>query len=260
MLDKTWKLSLNREVISMIGRINNNSSSINFLNNSKKNDNRITKLMEKLSSAKRINSFADDAAGGAISEKLRAQFSQYDQEISNSEDNINRFKTEEGAYQGINDNLQRIRKLQVQARNDTLNADDKAAIQTEIDMLVESTSFIADSAEFNTKKVVQPGDELQKILDEGIKADGEFVDKALSEVNDVRSELGAKINSTQKNVDRQMIAYENTVAAYSTISDMDMAKGITEMTSQQILQQANMSSMNTMFNINKANINTLLGN
>ncbi|PLX19216.1 MAG: hypothetical protein C0601_02535 [Candidatus Muiribacterium halophilum] len=250
----------NREVISMIGRINNNSYSINFLNNSKKTENSITKLMERLSSGKRINSFADDAAGGAISEKLRAQFSQYDQEISNYEDNINRFKTEEGAYQGINDNLQAIRKLQVQARNDTLNDDDKAAIQNEIDMLVESTSFIVDSAEFNTKKIVEPGEELQKILDEGIQADGDFVDDALKEVNSTRSELGAEINSTEKNIDRQMIAYENTVAAYSTISDMDMAKGITEMTSQQILQQANASSMKAMFNINKASINTLLGN
>ena len=239
----------------MINRINNNSSSINFLNNSKKTENQITKLMERLSSGKRINSFADDAAGGAISEKLRAQFSQFEQEISNYEDNINRYKTEEGAYEGINDNLQAIRKLQIQARNDTLNDDDRAAIQNEIDMLVESTALITDIAEFNTKKVVEPGEELQKILDEG-----ELVDNALNEVNSRRSELGAQINSTEKNIDRQMIAYENTVAAYSTISDMDMAKGITEMTAKQILQQANTSSMKTMFNINKANINSLLGN
>jgi|GEM_PF-5310832 len=244
----------------MINGINNKSSSINFLNDSRKTDNRITKLMEKLSSGKRINSFADDAAGGAIAEKLRAQFSQFEQEISNYEDNINRSRTEEGAYQGINDNLQAIRKLQIQARNDTLNDDDKAAIQNEIDKLVESTALITDIAEFNTKKVVEPGEELQKILDDGIQAEGELVDKALKEVNSRRSELGAEINSTEKNIDRQMIAYENTVAAYSTISDMDMAKGITDMTAKQILQQVNTNSMNNMFNINKASINTLLGN
>ncbi|MCK9223859.1 MAG: hypothetical protein M0R46_08800 [Candidatus Muirbacterium halophilum] len=240
----------------MVNLINSSNSSVfRNLNNVTL---KASKLSEQLSSGKRITGFNIDAAGGAIAEKMRAQFSQYEQEISNYEDNINRYKTEEGAYTGISENLQEIRKLQVQARNDTLTDEDKQKIQNQIDLQVESMKFIADSAEFNTKKLVKPGEELSKIFKEGISATGEFVDKALKEVVNTRSELGAKVNTTEKNIDGRMIAYENTVAAYSTIADMDIAKGMVEKAQNDIMSQVGVYNIKNLMNISKQSVLNLL--
>ena len=241
----------------MVGSINSSTSS-SVLRNLDNVGFRSQKLNGQLSSGKRITGFDIDAAGGAIAEKMRAQFSQYEQEISNYEDNINRYKTEEAAYSGISENLQEIRKLQVQARNDTLTDEDKAKIQDQIDLQIESMKFITDSAEFNTKKLVTPGDELSKIFEEGISATGEFVDKALKEVVDTRSELGAKVNTTEKDINGRMIAYENTVAAYSTIADMDMAKGMVEKAQNDIMSQVGVYNLEKIMSISKASVLNLL--
>ncbi|MFW5782540.1 MAG: flagellin [Candidatus Muiribacteriaceae bacterium] len=241
----------------MIGNINN-SNSLNSLRHISSNDRKTDKLYRQMSSGSRIPQFSFDPAGGAISEKMRAQFEQYERQIMNEQDTVNRLNTEEGAYDGIGSSMQEIRKLQIQARNDTLSDQDREHIQNEIDLQIESMKFMADSAEFNTKKVVQPGEELQKIFDEGVDATGDLIDDAINEVSSRRSEIGAKVNSTTKQIDEKMIAYENTVASFSGINDMDMAKGMVEKIKLDMMKQAGTANLKNIMNTNRDSIRNIM--
>lgn len=241
----------------MIGNINS-SNSLNALRHLSNNDRRTDKLFRQMNSGSRIPNFSYDPASGAISEKMRAQFEQYERKIMNEQDSINRMNTEEGAYDAIGSSLQDIRKLQIQARNDTLSEEDRKHIQQEIDLQIESMKLMADSAEFNTKKLVEPGAELQQIFDEGIDARGDLVDSAIEEVSTRRAELGAKVNSTQKQIDEKMIAYENTVASYSGIHDMDMAKGMVEKIKLDMLRQSGTANLKNLMNTNRDQVKNLM--
>ncbi|MGM0608318.1 MAG: flagellin [Candidatus Muiribacteriota bacterium] len=236
--------------------ISNFNSPLRHLN---QKNNTINKIDEQLSSGSKIPNFAYDAAGGAISEKLRALFLQYEREINNEADTYNRLNTQEGAYSAIGDNLQRIRELQVSYKNDTLTEEDREHIQFEVDLLAQTIGNISEQAEFNTKKVVEPGQELQNVIDNGVDAGGEFVDKIIEEVSTERSNAGAQMNNIEKEIDGKMIAYENTVASYSTIADMDFAKGLVERANQEVMQQAGIGNIKNMFNISKQNVLNLLG-
>jgi flagellin len=113
------------------------------------------KSMEKLSSGLRINNAKDDAAGLAISEKMRGQIRGLDQASRNSQDGISMIQTAEGALNETHDILQRMRELTVQSNNDTNTADDRAEIQKEIGQLIQEVDGIAQRTEFNTKNLLQ---------------------------------------------------------------------------------------------------------
>ncbi|WP_029166084.1 flagellin [Aminiphilus circumscriptus] len=108
----------------------------------------------KLSSGLRINSAADDAAGLAISEKMRAQISGLDQASANAQDGISMIQTAEGALNETHSILQRMRELAVQAANDTLTSQDRSYIQLEIDQLKEEIDRISTTTQFNKKKLL----------------------------------------------------------------------------------------------------------
>ena len=114
----------------------------------------LQKSIEKLSTGLRINSAADDAAGLAISEKMRAQVRGLDQAVSNAQDGISMIQTAEGALNETHSILQRMRELSVQAANDTLTSQDRSYIQLEIDQLKEEVSRIATTTQFNKKKLL----------------------------------------------------------------------------------------------------------
>ncbi len=114
----------------------------------------LQKSIEKLSTGLRINSAADDAAGLAISEKMRAQVRGLDQAVRNSQDGISMIQTAEGALNETHSILQRMRELAVQAANDTLTSQDRSYIQLEIDQLKEEVSRIATTTQFNKKKLL----------------------------------------------------------------------------------------------------------
>ena len=114
----------------------------------------IQKSIEKLSTGLRINSAADDAAGLAISEKMRAQVRGLDQAVSNSQDGISMIQTAEGALNETHSILQRMRELSVQAANDTLTSQDRGYIQLEVDQLKEEISRISTTTQFNKKKLL----------------------------------------------------------------------------------------------------------
>ncbi|MCS7173163.1 MAG: flagellin [Armatimonadetes bacterium] len=129
-------------------RINQNIAALNAHRNLVATDNALSKSLERLSSGFRINRSADDAAGLALSEKLRAQVRGVAQAIRNAQDGVSMIQTAEGALNEVHSMLQRMRELAVQAANDTLTTEDRAAIlgelqalQTEIDSIVDRTTF-----------------------------------------------------------------------------------------------------------------------
>jgi flagellin len=114
----------------------------------------LAKSSEKLSSGHRINRAADDAAGLAISEKMRSQIRGLDQATKNSQDGISLIQTAEGALQETENMLQKMRELTVQAANDTNTASDRDKIAGEIDEIIAEIDSTADKTEFNTKKLI----------------------------------------------------------------------------------------------------------
>ncbi|TYS10092.1 flagellin [Bacillus subtilis] len=142
-------------------RINHNIAALNTLNRLSSNNNASSKNMEKLSSGLRINRAGDDAAGLAISEKMRGQIRGLEMASKNSQDGISLIQTAEGALTETHSILQRVRELVVQAGNTgTQDTTDLGAIQDEIDSLVEeigggtNANGISDRTEFNGKKLL----------------------------------------------------------------------------------------------------------
>ncbi|KJR98154.1 MAG: flagellin, partial [Peptococcaceae bacterium BRH_c4a] len=135
-------------------RINHNIAALNTYRQLSNNNIITSKSLEKLSSGLRINRAGDDAAGLAISEKMRGQIRGLDQAVRNSQDGISMLQTAEGALNESHSILQRMRELAVQSANDTNTTADRAQIQKEIDQLSSEINRIATTTEFNTKKLI----------------------------------------------------------------------------------------------------------
>ncbi|MED4269206.1 flagellin [Geobacillus stearothermophilus] len=135
-------------------RINHNIQALNAYRNLAANQSSISKNLERLSSGLRINRAADDAAGLAISEKMRSQIRGLQMAERNALDAISMIQTAEGALNEVHSILQRMRELAVQAANDTNTAEDREAIQKEINQLTSEINRIANSTEYNTKKLL----------------------------------------------------------------------------------------------------------
>jgi len=135
-------------------RINQNITALNAHRNLVATDSALSKSLERLSSGLRINRAADDAAGLAISEKMRGQVNGLTQASRNAQDGISLIQTAEGALNEVHSILQRMRQLAVQAANDTLTLNDRVEIQREIDQLKAEINRIANTTEFNTKKLL----------------------------------------------------------------------------------------------------------
>jgi flagellin len=135
-------------------RINHNIAALNTHRQLNSASNAQGKSMEKLASGLRINKAGDDAAGLAISEKMRGQIRGLDQASKNSQDAISMISTAEGALNETHDILQRMRELSVQSANDTNTNDDRNEIQKEIKQLKSEVDRISTDTEFNTKKLL----------------------------------------------------------------------------------------------------------
>jgi len=134
--------------------INHNMASVNTLRQMGVNETNSSKSLQKLSSGLRINSASDDAAGLAISEKMRGQIRGLDQANRNAQDGISLVQTAEGALSETTNILQRMRELSVQGSNDTNTADDRAAMQTEVSQLTKEIDRIGNTTQFNTKNLL----------------------------------------------------------------------------------------------------------
>lgn len=134
--------------------INHNLAAMNTYRQYSINNNAASSSLEKLSSGLRINSAADDAAGLAISEKMRAQIRGLDQASTNAQDGISLIQTAEGALNETESILQRMRELSVQSANDTATDDDRQSIQDEMDQLTSEIDRISNTTQFNTKNLL----------------------------------------------------------------------------------------------------------
>jgi len=171
-------------------RINNNISALNAWRNLTMTDGSIGKSLEKLSSGLRINRAADDAAGLAISEKMRAQIKGLNQAVRNAQDGISLIQTAEGALTETHSILQRMRELAVQASNDTLTTEDRGTIQKEVDQLIGEVNRISDTTEFNTRKLLNGAAGLDATVS-GLNADRVSVKEGTAD-----TQAGGKVNIT----------------------------------------------------------------
>ncbi|MGQ9532220.1 MAG: flagellin N-terminal helical domain-containing protein, partial [Desulfotomaculales bacterium] len=135
-------------------RVNQNLMALNAHRNFTQVNSALSKSLERLSSGLRINRAADDAAGLAISEKMRAQIRGLTQASRNAQDGISLIQTAEGALSEIHSMLQRMRELAAQAATDTLTANDRVQIQAEIDQLKAEINRVARTTEFNKQKLL----------------------------------------------------------------------------------------------------------
>ncbi len=134
--------------------IHTNMGALTAQKNMQVQNERLDEAMERLSSGLRINSAADDAAGSAIASKMEAQVRSLDVAIRNSYDAISMTQTAEGALGEMENILQRVRELGVQASNSTLSASDRKMIQSEVDALIKEIDNIAESTHFNNVKLL----------------------------------------------------------------------------------------------------------
>jgi flagellin len=248
--------------------------------------------MARLSSGKRINSASDDAAGVAISSRLSAEIRGTDQAIRNSLDGQALIDTAEGAHKEIENILQRMREVAVQASNDTNNGQDRDNLQAEMDAMSAEIDRIAgtttwagtqlmDASATNfsfqvgsatgTKNQIAvtittmnaAGLSVEKTdLDLTSSAGARFtaidnVDDAIKAVNDQRSELGAISNRLNHTVNNLTNISSNLSAAKGGIEDADFALETTNLAKNQILQQAS-TAMLAQANASKQNVLSLL--
>ncbi|MEX2291008.1 MAG: flagellin [Mycobacteriales bacterium] len=250
-------------------RINQNIAAMNSYRNLSVTDGQMSKSLEKLSSGFRINRAADDAAGLAISEKLRSQVTGLNTASSNAQNAISLVQTAEGALNESHSILQRMRELSVQSANDTNTDDDRVQIQKEVSALQTELTRISDTTEFNGKKLIDgsfngtfqiganSGQTLSvAITDQDATALGvdatavdvstqagataaiTALDTAINSVSGTRADLGAVQNRLEHTVNNLNVASENLAASESRIRDTDMAKEMMSFTRAQILSQA----------------------
>jgi flagellin len=255
-------------------RIQNNVEAFNAHRQLQGTSNALSKSMERLSSGYRINRAADDAAGLAISEKMRAQIGGVDQAQRNAQDAGNLVQTAEGALNEVHSMLQRVRDLAVQFNNGTLATADKAAITAEVAQLCSEISRIGSDTKFNGIALLsggasitfQVGAEDSQTISLNITtlfASGSTqgvdsnifsfsgtasvtlasIDAAIANVSAMRGTLGATQNRLEHTLNNLATYQENLTASESRIRDVDMAEEMTNFTKLQILQQAGTSML-----------------
>lgn len=180
--------------------INHNMNALNAHRNMNVNNTAAGKSMEKLSSGLRINRAGDDAAGLAISEKMRGQIRGLTQASRNASDGISMIQTAEGALNETQNILQRMRELSVQSSNDTNTAADRQSIQKEIEQLTEEIDRIGNNTEFNTQSLLK-GDGSTKL--EGISIDlaGKTTMEAGKDATTVEAKMEIEVASNVANGD-----------------------------------------------------------
>ena len=256
-------------------RINTNIAAMNTYSRLTAANTAKTNSLAKLSSGSRINKAGDDAAGLAISEKMKSQIGGLTQAKRNAQDGISLVQTAEGALNESHSILERMRDLAVQGANDTLTSDDRGSINKELTALHEELTRIASTTEYNTKNLLNnannaftfqiganenqtltvtidamDGTTLLKsdadefIIDSkasNVRKDGgmiSVIDKAISKVSSQRAALGAVQNRLEHTINNLTATNENLSDANSRIRDVDMAEEMMTFTKSNILSQA----------------------
>jgi flagellin len=274
-------------------RIQNNVEAFNAHRQLTSTADKAAKSMEKLSSGYRINRAADDAAGLAISEKMRAQIGGLAQAQRNAQDGISLVQTAEGSLNEVHSMLDRMRDLKVQYLNGTLDDDDKAAIVSEGKQLAQEIGNIQGTTKFNGISLLDgatpsisfqvganSGETIDVTTSDLLGAGGvgtdiaalsgaaastaawdnvslDEIDTAIKNVSSMRSTFGAVQNRMDHRLTNLATYQENLTASESRIRDVDMAEEMTTFTKLNILQQAG-TSMLAQANQAPQNVLTLL--
>lgn len=255
--------------------INHNLMAGNAISRANFNQATAASSAEKLSSGLRINKAGDDAAGLAISEKMRGQIRGLDQASSNAQDGISLIQTAEGGLAETTSILQRMRELAVQGATDTNVGTDRDQIGKEVIALQSEIDRIANNTEFNTKKLLNTNAAAGTITfqvgankDQTITLDiGNMtaaslgvasgsvaisnsttsstisraistINKAINKVSEERAKLGALQNRLEHTINNLSTSSENLTSAESRIRDVDMAKEMSKFSKNNILSQA----------------------
>ena len=244
-------------------RINTNVEAFNAHRNLGMTATALSKTMEKLSSGLRINRAADDAAGLAISEGMRAQIRGTAMAQRNAMDGISLVQTAEGALNEMHGIVQRIRELAVQWGNGTLASSDQAKITSEVAQLTAELVRIRDNAKFNGIALFQAtatsnvtlqigadgnldaasntnriGISLQALDFSTVSMDVAQVDVTLQSISSARANLGSVQNRLEHAIANLGVYQENLTAAESRVRDADIAQEMVSLTKLQILQQS----------------------
>lgn len=255
-------------------RINNNIASLSAQKNLNAATNKLSGSFEKLSSGLRITKAADDAAGLAISERMRAEIASLGQASRNASDGVSLVQTAEGALNEISSLLTRMRELSVQSANGTFSTDDQDTLDNELQQLVSEIDRISQATEFNGINLldgsqstlsIQVGSGTSTSVDQiAITLDGSRtsdltinsldigsggdsssaltnIDNAISEVARIRGQLGANQNRLTSTISNLAVSVENLQAAESQIRDVDVAAETSRLTRNSIVQQAAIS-------------------
>ncbi len=256
--------------------INNNVASLIAQRNLSRNSNRLEGSIGRLTSGLRIAVASDDAAGLAISEKMRARIRSLQQAQRNAADGISLANTAEGAMNEISGMLVRMRELGMQAANGSTDQEQRDALNDEFQLLLEEIQRIAESTEFNGVPLLDGGgstvdfqvgaetDPTNRItisavdmtITTGLSLDGrninaanvsdirttvDKVDAAITTVNSARGKFGAVVNRMSATVAIVGSMLQNVIETESRIRDVDVALETSEMMKAQVLQQAGMA-------------------
>ena len=255
-------------------RVNTNSASINAQRNLSSVTDRLSGNFRRLSTGLRISSAADDAAGLAISERLRSQIRSLDQAKRNANDGISMAQTAEGALNEVSSILTRLRELAIQSSNGSVSNQDKETLDQEFQSLVSEVNRIGASTEFSGIKLLdgstssvsfQVGfgttagtDTISVSLSAALSTSLSLnsldigsggatttaitnIDAAINTVSGLRGTLGAVQNRLGSTINNLSITVENLSAAESRIRDVDIAYETAQLTRNQILQQASIA-------------------
>lgn len=254
-------------------RIQNNIMAMNAHRQLGNNNNATAKSLEKLSSGYKINRAGDDAAGLAISEKMRAQIKGLETAEKNANDGISLVQTAEGALAEVNSMLNRMTELATQSANGTYTDTDRAKITAEVTALNSEMDRIANNVDFNGTKLfdtagksinLQVGDTAGQTItvslgkmdsatigtgaidlstSTGASAAIATISAARETVSTQRANLGAIQNRLEHTINNLGVTNENLTAAESRIRDVDMAKEMMSFTKNNILSQAAQSML-----------------
>ncbi|MFN6192234.1 MAG: flagellin [Planctomycetota bacterium] len=201
-------------------RVNTNVTSITAQRSLSTVTDRLTGNFRRLSTGLRISTAADDAAGLAISERLRSQVRSLEQARRNASDGISLMQTAEGALNEVSSILIRLRELAIQSSNGSVSSQDRETLDQEFQNLVNEVDRIGRSTEFS-----------------GIK----LLDGSSTSVSSLRGTLGAVQNRLASTINNLAITTENLTSAESRIRDVDVAFETAQLTRNNILQQASIS-------------------
>ncbi len=220
-----------------------------------------------ISSGKRINKAADDAAGMAIAKKLEKEVSSLSKATNNAYDMKNLTNVAGGALNNISDSIGRIREIAVQASNGIYTSSDRQGMQEEVNQLLDNIDSIAKNTEFNTMKLLDgsftnknaqittSGSGMDVSISSSLtdslgisgfdvtsgNVDLSKLDNALEKVSSSSANLGAVSNRLDSTIRYNDIAYYNQEVARSRIEDQDIAKGMMEINRNKALEQYNIS-------------------